>query len=1081
MQAPRAFSDDSAATGQVARLVARLMFGVGFAIALASALVYLLLPLGLDRALRETLIVACLVVAAVFAAAAWMARRIGVSLAASIAASAAIALATFVSVALGEGVHASSLAFFGVVVCAVGATAGLRASLRQALLCGLIVLGLVALEGSERMPPAAIDAASRVWSDLITLAFLLVAGVATSLLFVRVGEHYLDAAAEREQRFRGLLRLAADWYWEMDAQFRFTHISEESELGNGCAVRERLGRTPWEIADYGIDDETMDAHRADLESHRPFQGLLVRRHDADGRARYSQVSGEPRFSPRGAFIGFWGVGRDVTAEVNAREKVAASETRYRELFDRTPSPLVLHRLGRVLDANPAAQQMFGYPDLRSMLGVEIAAHCDDADSIARVRERVARLERMPVGDGVPPADVNLVSIDGRRLTVRAAGVRVDAEGGPATLSIYTDETDRLQADAALRRSEVTLSHLVATTPDLIALAELESGRLVMVNASFTRLLGFTAAEAVGRRSLELGMWDRPEDRQRVIDTVRSQGKVEAMPLVFISKSGARVSMLASAARFEMNGREHLVMNARDVTDRERTRRELEAILQNASIGIAFTRDQHFMQANPYFERLLGWPQGGLAGQHASVVWQDEADYREVGALVGPKLAAGDAVELERRVRRRDGSTFWARIIAQAVDPSLPTQGGTIWIGEDITERRRIEQALESARDAAEAANRAKSAFLANTSHEIRTPLNGLLGLAQLALRDGLDEERRQQYLRQILDSAQSLSDIINDILDLSKVEAGKLTLQTVAFDPRALLGTVQRACQAPAEARGLGLSMHIDPALPDALLGDPLRVRQILANYTSNALKFTHQGEVRIDASYLPDGQLRLAVSDTGPGIDRATLATLFEPFTQGDASTTRRYGGTGLGLSICRQLAALMGGRVGASSEPGRGSTFWAELPLPATAQRAPARESAFDACGDALQGARVLMVEDNPVNMMIAVATLELWGIEVAQASDGAAAIGAVADAEAAGRPFDAVLMDVQMPTMSGHAAARALRERHRKEDLPIIALTAAALTCEREEALAAGMNDFLTKPIDVGRLRHVLARWIGQRDAA
>ena len=247
-------------------------------------------------------------------------------------------------------------------------------------------------------------------------------------------------------------------------------------------------------------------------------------------------------------------------------------------------------------------------------------------------------------------------------------------------------------------------------------------------------------------------------------------------------------------------------------------------------------------------------------------------------------------------------------------------------------------------------------------------------------------------------------------------------------------------------------------------------MRQILSNFVTNALKFTERGQVLIEATQTDSGGLRLAVSDTGPGVPPEMQARLFTPFSQGDSSTTRRFGGTGLGLSICRELAQLMGGTVGVTSAPG-GSTFWAELPLPRTA---PAQHTASTEARDIarLHGARVLMAEDNPVNMMIAVAMLELWGVHVEQATDGRAAVDAVHAAARASRPFDVVVMDVQMPNMDGHEAARELRRHYSAAALPILALTAAALVSEREEALDAGMNDFLTKPIDATKLRQALA---------
>ena len=394
--------------------------------------------------------------------------------------------------------------------------------------------------------------------------------------------------------------------------------------------------------------------------------------------------------------------------------------------------------------------------------------------------------------------------------------------------------------------------------------------------------------------------------------------------------------------------------------------------------------------------------------------------------------------------------------------------------------------LGSARDAAEAANRAKSAFLANTSHELRTPLNGLLGMARLARQPGLDAERRQQYLDLVADSAQSLADILSDTLDLARIEAGKLVLDVQPFEPRSLLQGVVVAYRLLADGAGLGLQLLVDPDVPMAVRGDALRVRQILNNYLSNAIKFTPSGQIQVRLQTAGPDRLRLSVADTGPGIAPALAARLFSPFTQADESTTRRHGGSGLGLAICRELAQRMGGDVGVdrgvglgvnmagAGQAGAGSTFWAVLHLPqGDMPRLPATPPATDLAR--LRGARVLIADDNPVNRVLAVAVLERWGLGVTEAHDGAQAVRAVLAADVAGQPIHIVLMDVQMPEMDGHAATRALRLTHPPDQLPIIALTAAALLSEREAALAAGMNDFLTKPLDLAQLQRLLCQHI------
>ena len=659
--------------------------------------------------------------------------------------------------------------------------------------------------------------------------------------------------------------------------------------------------------------------------------------------------------------------------------------------------------------------------------------------------------------------------------------RVDAFGRFAGYwGVGRDITELHDAQEALRRSQTTLSHLVATSPDLITLTEFDSGRYVMVNDTFTRFTGYTREQAVGHTAVELGIWVEPHERAAFVDAVRTRGTVSDWPQEFVARHGERFQLMLSAAQFDLEGKRFLVLNGRDISEVERTRLAHEAVLQNASLGIAFTRDQHFVQANPAIEAMLGWGRGTLVGQPGRAVWADDAEYAEVGRLIGPRLALGEPVELVHELTRRDGTRFWCRMLAKAVDPSHPMRGGTIWIVEDITERRRTDQALAKARDDAEAANRAKSAFLANTSHEIRTPLNGLVGLARLARRPEVDEARRRQYLEQIGDSAETLTAVISDVLDLSKIEAGKLLIDQITFDLGSLFDSLGRVYGTLADARGLAYRQSVDPALPRRVMGDPVRLRQILTNYLNNALKFTQRGDIALTATAPRPGWLRIEVSDTGPGIEPDVQRQLFTPFTQADQSTTRRFGGSGLGLSICRELASLMRGGVGVDSTPGRGSCFWAELPLDDALTHAQDTAFGDDGQPDALCGARVLMAEDNAVNMTIAVAMLEQWGAIVSQAGDGAQALEAVAQAVRAGTPFDAVLMDVQMPAMSGYEVTRLLRERHDAQTLPIIALTAAALTSERELALAAGMNDFLTKPIDAQRLRDTLVATLDARRA-
>ena len=1054
----------------------RRFFVVGALACMAGALSIGLQPMQLPPLVKLLLVVACMGMAFAFALARLNAHRLDTRRAVLAMSWAASVLIGVLAWGTQLGVHAITLGFFSLTVCGLTVLTGRRHGAGLAVACGLATAGLAWAEASGRLPGALAVAAMPLSQPLTIQLILVWAGWGLGIVMTQLASESHRQVDERERRISTLLRIGVDWYWEQDRDFRFTHISDNPNSGSYIDSRNRLGHTPWELPGLGMSDAQLAMHRADLEAHRPFSGTLARRRDAQGSLRFVSISGEPRFGADHEFLGYIGVGHDITNQVKAQQATAATETRYRELFERSPSPFILHRDGIVRDANAAAARMLGFDSAEAMLGFDLSKVYVEPESRARFTERLAELDRLPIGEGLPVVEHNLMSRSGRKLSVQGTGVRVDTGEGPAVLSIYHDVTARVVAEGALRRSEAMLSHLFATSPDSITLTEMATGRYTMVNDSFLRLTGYAADELIGNTSIEIGIWNDLRDRSAMVEEVAQSGRMSGRPILLRTKSGRSVPTLVAGARFEMDGRDYLVSNLRDISQTERVRLEHTAIFQNAAIGIALTRDRQFVQANPLFERMFGWPVGELVGQPGRVVWKDADDYAQISRTIGPVLSAGQPLELEHEFRRRDGSLFWCRVHVQVVNPGDPSQGGAIWIFEDITERREIELALSAARDAAESASHAKSAFLANTSHEIRTPLNGLLGLARLAMRSDLDELLRQRYLRQILDSAQSLSAIISDILDLSKIEAGKITLEAVRFELRATLDAVQLAYLPLAQAKGLGLSLQVHADVPHSVYGDPVRVRQILSNFVTNALKFTEHGGVGIHASVTESGQLRIRVTDTGVGIPPDTQARLFTPFMQADTSTTRRYGGTGLGLSICRELVLLMGGRLGVDSRVGKGSSFWAELPLAVAEAAEPRADTAWGALEEPA-GARVLVVEDNAVNMMIVVAMLEQWGVEVVQAVDGRSALDAVNHSVSQARAFDLVLMDVQMPEMSGHEVARLLRRRFDAQTLPIVALTAAALTSERDEALASGMNDFMTKPIDAKLLRSTVQRFAGR----
>jgi len=385
--------------------------------------------------------------------------------------------------------------------------------------------------------------------------------------------------------------------------------------------------------------------------------------------------------------------------------------------------------------------------------------------------------------------------------------------------------------------------------------------------------------------------------------------------------------------------------------------------------------------------------------------------------------------------------------------------------------------LELALDEAEAASRAKSDFLATLSHEIRTPLNGILGMSQAMAAGPLDEAQRER-LKVLRECGEALLAQVSDVLDLAKIEAGKLRLEEIEFDLGLLVDGAAGAFAVLAKAKGLAFQVEIDPAR-GVYRGDPTRLRQVLYNLFSNALKFTESGAITLEAQPAGDG-IRFSVRDSGIGMTAETAAGLFEKFAQGDASTARRFGGTGLGLSICRELVAMMGGQIGVASAPGKGACFEFELPLARIAAPAASLPAAAERSGGDLAAVRVLAADDNPVNRLVLQTLLGQVGLRLEVVEDGRAAVEAWRTGV-----FDVILMDVRMPGMDGMEATRAIRRAEvaqARPRTPVIALTADVMSYQLAEFLAAGMDAHVAKPIEAARLFEAIETVLADRkDAA
>jgi PAS domain S-box-containing protein len=466
-----------------------------------------------------------------------------------------------------------------------------------------------------------------------------------------------------------------------------------------------------------------------------------------------------------------------------------------------------------------------------------------------------------------------------------------------------------------------------------------------------------------------------------------------------------------------------------------------------------------------------------------MAWADaiHPEDQERTRLVTNRQLQGELVASEYRITTPDGIEKWIRSRCSPIRDQAGELVRIVGIAEEITEQKHYELELIHARQQADAANQVKSEFLANMSHEIRTPMNGVIGMTGLLLDTELTPEQRR-YAELARASGESLLQLINDILDFSKMEAKKLELETIDFDIRILLDNLASILSVTAKAKGIELECIADPTVPTQLRGDPGRLRQILTNLTANAIKFTEKGEVvvrvALEEETESDCVLRFSVRDTGIGIPEDKIGTLFNKFNQVDVSTTRKFGGTGLGLAISKQLAELMGGGVGVTSQTGKGSEFWftARLGLSlGLVDQVQVAQPEIETT--ARLNGRVLIVEDNSTNREVALGILRKLGLRADAVADGAEAMRALESI-----PYDLVLMDMRMPVMDGIEAARQIRNPRAavlNHDIPIIALTANAMQSDRDNCLAAGMNDFVSKPIISAALRDALRKWLPSVD--
>ncbi|CAK0743920.1 two-component system, sensor histidine kinase [Gammaproteobacteria bacterium] len=911
---------------------------------------------------------------------------------------------------------------------------------------------------------------------------------------------------KNQERLKQVIRAGKVGLWDWDLLTNHVEFSEEWKRQIGYEEHEISNDFEEWRSRVHPDDLVAILQRVQKFIKTPsggYQNEFRFRHK-DGSYCWILAQAELETDQHGKPVRMFGSHIDITDRKQTEEQLRISEARFRAMVENDLVGIATVK-DRILQwVNPAYEKTLGYKP-GELCRVPVRILYPDDDAYQEMEEKYIS----SIQDGrIFRAEQDFLHKDGHRITVSLHGSILNQNTGES-LWIFVDITDQKQAEAALRDSEQRLSRALDATNDGLWDWDLRTGQSYL-SPRYYEMIGYQPNEVTPDFNLFKRLM-HPDDFPNALLIINANLRGElpysdfnyrlvtnSNETKWVRGRGRIVERDALGAPLRMVG------TITDITENKRAERALlekTTLLENvinSSTDYIFVKDRELrtILCNRVFAQAMGKTPEALYGKTdiengwdtKLVLGCPEEGIR--GFQQDDLLAlAGEVVHSHNDLGNIGGDTRYFDSVKVPLRSSDGEIIGLVGISRDVTEMRRHEVALLQAKEAADAANIAKSRFLATMSHEIRTPMNGILGMAQILLAPNIREFERLNYARVILNSGRTLLTLLNDILDLSKVEANKITLESTVLVPTRILDEIRTLFVENAQFKSL--SLEVDWCGPDiSYLGDYHRLRQMLSNLISNAIKFTTRGQIRLIAREVGrDGQtaiLEFAVSDTGIGIPKDILPRLFEPFSQADSSMTRKYGGTGLGLSIVRGLARMMGGDVGCESEPGQGSRFWFRIRANlATLGDSPSARSLNPNDNYAIIPitfpGRVLVVEDNSTNAMVILSFLSRFGVIAVLAEDGQKALDAIMGNTL---PVDLILMDLHMPIMDGYAATHRIRQWETEQAQPrhpIIALTADAFEEDRQRCLAAGMDDFLSKPIVIDSLKVILNRWLTSQPVA